>query len=324
MPRRLILAALLLLTACGTANSPSHSTPGGLPSGEGQGEGATLIPYLTSTPSPTLALAPEVIFADTPLPTPTPFTYTVKSGDTLGAIADQFRIPLDALMAANPNVSPNAMSVGTKLLIPADINNPSGEPTATPAPFAITQVQCYPTADGGLWCFALARNDSGSALDNLSARISLLSSDGKLAAAQTAITPLNRIPPRSSMPLTVFFPAPLPADVTPRVQTLSAFALAEDDPRYLPVTLIGLTTVIAEDGRTARVSGQATLSATEKPASTVWVAAVTYDSSGRVTGFRRWEWSGQLGAFGSLPFDFPVSGFGADMARVEVFAEARR
>lgn len=312
MPRNLILAALLILTACGTA-TPGVSTP----------SRADLIPYLTLTPSPTLALAPEVIFGDTPLPTPTPFTYTVKQGDTMGAIAEQFRIPLDALMAANPNVSPNAMSVGQKLLIPADINNPSGEPTATPAPFAITQVQCYPTADGGMWCFALARNDSGSALDNLSARISLLSSDGKLVTAQTAIAPLNRIPPRSSMPLTTFFPPPLPADVTPRVQTLSAFALAEDDPRYIPVTLIGLTTVIAADGRAARVAGQATLSATEKPAKTVWVVAVAYDSSGRVTGFRRWEWSGQLAAFGSLPFDFTVSGFGSDLTRVEVFAEAR-
>ena len=312
MPRTLILAALVLLTACGTA-TPGDSTP----------SHADLIPYLTSTPSPTLVLAPEVIFADTPLATPTPFTYIVKSGDTMGAIAEQFRIPLDALMAANPNVSPNAMSVGQKLLIPADINNPSGEPTATPAPFAITQVQCYPTADGGLWCFALARNDSGSALDNLSARISLLSSDGKLVTAQTAITPLNRIPPRSSMPLTVFFPAPLPAGVTRRVQTLSAFSLAEDDPRYLPVTLIGLTTVIAQDGRTAQVSGQASLSETASPAKTVWVAAVAYDSSGRVTGFRRWEWSGTLETLGSIPFDFVVSSFGSDLTRVEVFAEAR-
>lgn len=312
MPRHLILAALLLLTACGTA-TPGASTP----------SHADLLLYLTSTPSPTLAQAPEVIFADTPLPTPTPFTYIIKSGDTMGAIAEQFRIPLDALMAANPNVSPNAMSVGQKLLIPADINNPSGEPTATPAPFAITQVQCYPTADGGMWCFALARNDSGSALDNLSARITLLSSDGKLVAAQTALTPLNRIPPRSSMPLTAFFPPPFPADVTPRVQALTSFALAEDDPRYLPVTLIGLTTVIAADGRTARVTGQASLSETASPAKTVWVAAVAYDSSGRVTGFRRWEWSGTLETLGSVPFDFVVSSFGSDMTRVEVFAEAR-
>ena len=78
MPRNLILAALLFLTACGTA-TPGASTP----------SHADLIPYLTSTPSPTLALAPEVIFGDTPLPTPTPFTYTVKQGDTMGAIAEK-------------------------------------------------------------------------------------------------------------------------------------------------------------------------------------------------------------------------------------------
>jgi LysM repeat protein len=311
MPRNLILAALFFLTACGTVTSNPSTLPAG-----------GLIPYLTLTSSPTFAQAPEVVFADTPLPTPTPFTYTVKQGDTMGAIAEQFRIPLDALMAANPNVSPNAMSVGQKLLIPADINNPSGEPTATPAPFAITQVQCYPTTDGGMWCFALARNDSDSALDNLSARLSLHSADGARAAAQTAIPPLNVLPAHASLPLTAFFPAPLPAGLTPRVQALTAISLAANDPRYLPASLNNVTIDIAADGRSARARGEVILSG-GGAAKTVWVAAVAYDEAGRVVGFRRWEWSGELAPGGSLPFDMEVSGFGSGMKRVELFVEAR-
>ena len=315
MPRKfLVFAALFFLAACGT---PTSSLP------QSQGENITLIPYFTATPSPTFVQAPELIFADTPLPTATPFTYTVKSGDTLGAIADQFRVPLVVLMAANPNVSPNAMSVGQTLLIPVDANNPTGEATATPAPFAVTQVQCYPTADGGMWCFALARNDSSDSLDNLSARLSLLSPDGGLVAAQEAIPPLDVLRPHTALPLTAFFPAPIPVDVLPRVQVLTAIITPANDPRYLFASLNGVTTAIDLDGFTARVTGQVILSDKGAPAKTVWVAAVAYDGAGRVVGFRRWEWSGALAPGGSLPFDFEVSGFGSGMVRVELAVEAR-
>ena len=308
----IVSAALILLSACGTATS----SPPALPAGD-------LLPYLTLTPSPTFALAPEVIFADTPLPTATPFTYTVQEGDTLSEIAERFRVPLDVLMAANPNISPNAMSVGQVLLIPADMDNPTGEATSTPAPFAITQVQCYPTADGGMWCFALAKNDSDSALDNLSALISLHTADGARAAAQTAITPLNVLPARASLPLTAFFPPPLPAGLTPRVLALTAISIAPNDPRYIPAALNNVSVTIAADGRSARVTGQASLSGSGAAARTIWVAAVAYDEAGRVVGFRRWEWSGELAPGGSLPFDLVVSGFGSGMKRVEAFVEAR-
>ncbi len=57
------------------------------------------------------------------LPSPTPFTYTIKSGDTLGAVADRFNVNLDALLAANPSVNPNGMRIGETLKIPSDQNN---------------------------------------------------------------------------------------------------------------------------------------------------------------------------------------------------------
>ncbi len=312
MQHKLIFITVIFffLTSCATpATNPS--TP------------VALTPFLTTTPSPTLAQAPEVIFGDTPLPSPTPFTYTVKAGDTLGAIAQQFGIPLAALMAANPNVSPNAMSVGQTLLIPADADNPSGAPTPTPAPFAITQVNCHLTSDGGLWCFALAHNDSDSALDNLSARITLLGTDGKAVSAQVAIPPLDVLPPHASLPLTAFFPPPLAADLSPRVQMLTSIAIASDDARYLLASLKNTSVEIAPNARTARLRGQVLLTANSKPAKTIWVAAVAYDSAGRVSGFRRWEWTGELAAGASLPFEFEVPALGAGMTRVELFVEAR-
>ena len=209
-----IAALVLLLTSCAPATLEPSS--------------AALTPYLTLTPSPTAAPISQGEAADTPLPSPTPFTYTIQAGDTMGELAQKFGVPLDALIAANPSISPNAMPIGATLRIPADENNPTGEATPTPVPFAITQVQCYPTLDGGMWCFALARNDSADALENLSARLSLLSADGTVAAAQVAIPPLNVLPPHASLPLTVFFPPPVPADASPRAQTVWVVAVAYD------------------------------------------------------------------------------------------------
>ena len=36
----------------------------------------------------------------------------------MGALAQKFGVPLDALIAANPSVSPNAMPIGAALLHP--------------------------------------------------------------------------------------------------------------------------------------------------------------------------------------------------------------
>ena len=86
-----------------------------------------------------------LVTADVPLPSPTPFTYTVKRGDTISSIALKFGVSMDDLQAANPEISPNAMSVGQVLKIPSNPENPSGEPTPTPVPFTIQQIECYPT-----------------------------------------------------------------------------------------------------------------------------------------------------------------------------------
>src|SRR5678815_1554210 len=70
-----------------------------------------LIPYLTATRAATQT-PKGLVPLTTPLPSPTPFTYSVQSGDTMSVIAEKFGVALDDLQAANPEISPNAMSVG--------------------------------------------------------------------------------------------------------------------------------------------------------------------------------------------------------------------
>ena len=73
------------------------------------------------TPAPTDLFVPtaEPVVDETPAPTPVAGTrYVVKKGDTMWAIAQDHGISLADLQAANPDVEPRMMAVGTVLVIP--------------------------------------------------------------------------------------------------------------------------------------------------------------------------------------------------------------
>jgi LysM repeat protein len=283
---------------------------------------STLIPFLTSTQKPTQTPEPLIV-AETPLPSPTPFTYTIKSGDTISSIALKFGVSMGDLQAANPEISPNTMSIGQVIKIPSNPDNPSGEPTPIPAPFTVQQIECYPTMDKGTWCFVLAHNDLPDLMENVSAQITLVDAANKTITSQTALLPLNILPPYTSLPLTAFFPPEIPFHVKPQVQILTAIRLLPNDQRYIPATVDNLLVQVNADGLSARVSGVVLSQSEDKTASQVWVAGTAYDEAGRVVGVRRWEWSNGLSARGSVPFEFMISSLGGKIARVEFAVEAR-
>src|SRR6185503_6890667 len=115
------------------------------------------------------------------------------------------------------------------LRIPSNPDNPSGQPTPTPAPFVIPQIECYPTANRGMWCFVLAFNNSPDVMENLSAQVTLVDSRSTALASQTAFLPLNILPPNTSLPLTIYFPPDIPLDAEPQVQVLTAIRLLPYD-----------------------------------------------------------------------------------------------
>lgn len=69
-------------------------------------------PVLTPTPD-----SPHIL----PTPRTEPEDYMVQSGDTLGKIAQNFQISLEALIQSNDLVNPNLLSVGQVLTIPVPI-----------------------------------------------------------------------------------------------------------------------------------------------------------------------------------------------------------
>ena len=276
------------------------------------------IPYETRTPgSPEAAPTALPGLTESIVPSPTPFTYTIKAGDTLGQIAEKFNVDLDALQAINPDVNPNGMSVGETLKIPSDQKNGTGHATPTPVAFPAGPAACYPTADRGLWCFVLAHNDSPDPIENVTAQVTLLDGSGQQIRSQTALLPLDILPPNESLPLSVFFAPDVPSGARPQVQILTAISLDPTDPRYLAATVVNSSVQVDQSGYSAQVSGNVALRPPSGAASSVWVAAVAYDAAGNVVGVRRWESSGDL------PFAFMISGIGGRIDRVEFSVEAR-
>lgn len=310
------VSLFLLLTACAARTAPSAPREAGL------------TPFLTSTPGLSSSVrtiqTPEIVVAaETPLPSPTPFTYAVQRGDTISSLALKFGVSMDDLLAANPDVSPNAMSVGQVINIPGSPANLSGEPTPTPVAFKIQQVECYSTADQGMWCFVLIHNDFPDFMENLSAQVTLVDSNHTKLASRTAFLPLDILPPDTSLPLTVFFPPAIPANVKPTVQVLTAIRLLPDDKRYLPATINNTLVQVNADGRVAHVSGHVLLPGNANAASQIWVTGTAYDETGRMVGIRRWESDSALAPDGNLPFEFRVFGLGGRIERVEFAVEAR-
>ena len=305
------LFIILILTACAPQQAVSTPKP------------VELVSYLTQTPQTSSPSTPEgLVPLKTPLPTSTPFAYTVKSGDTISGIALQFGVSIDDLLAANPEVNANAMSIGTVLRVPSNPDNPTGEATPTPAPLIVDQIECFPTFNKGMWCFVLVRNDFPDLVENVSAQVTLVDENGTFLVTQTAFLPLNILTPDISLPLGVYFPPDIPFDAKPQVQILTAIQLQPNDSRYLPATVNNTLVQINEDGHFGEISGEVRLSAEATAANQVWVVAVAYDEDGRVVGVKRWDGGGmQPGT--RLMFEMTVSSLGGRMTRVEFAVEAR-
>jgi len=281
--------------------------------------------YITGTPPPAPSdgsNGPEP--TSIPLPTATPFVYSVVANDTLIGIAFRFGVALDALIAANPGLDPSFLSIGTELTIPVQEGSIAAElPSPTPVSLALSEPRCYATASGGAWCFLLVENEQLSALENLAAIISLHTSDGTVAASQEAVALLNILPSSQRIPLTTFFEGPLPAWTTSSAQILSAIAISSDDSRYLEAAIENVQTVIDAGGRSARVQGQISLPAESPSANLVWIVAVAYDQDGFPVGVRRWEHAGELPPDLLLNFVFEIFSLGASIESVELLYEVR-
>jgi LysM repeat protein len=77
---------------------------------------------VTATPSPSASPTSDVRPSPTPTPTAESVIYRVKSGDTLGKIAERFQVSIEVIMSVNPEITrPELIRVGQDLIIPQGI-----------------------------------------------------------------------------------------------------------------------------------------------------------------------------------------------------------
>jgi hypothetical protein len=204
-------------------------------------------------------------------------------------IALRYGISLEELMVANPEVDPRFLSIDTALVIPLGESSPPPFVMPTPVPVGLGELKCYATEDEGAWCFWRVDNERSRPLENLSARIILYSTGGEYLKESSAIPPLNLVPGDRSLPLMAFFPPPLPEEIVPQGEILTALTVRRDDIRYLDAKIEIDEVAIAPSGLQATVRGSISLPGNSPPAHLIWLAAVAYGEGRNVVGVRKWE-----------------------------------
>lgn len=289
---------------------------------------ASPLPPVTATPEPSPTPTQTPTSTATPTPTAPPVFHIVKGDDDMFGIAIRYGVSLEALKTANPSVIPHAMGEGLQLLIPITPTPPAVATAILTSPLTIeaesdSKVYCYRDGFGGAWCLVDYTNASDKPLENVSALVTISSPSGDFRQSKNALLPLNLVPAQTRMPLAVYFNAPTPEDFIASATLDFSLPVAEQENRYLAVTLDTAETTYSEDRLTAQISSQARFDDPNRPTSSLWVVAVAYDENDQPVGFRRFEASQPIDISQPLPFNMTVYSMAGAIARVELFAEAR-
>ena len=309
----LILLIMVWFCTAGCQSSAPLPTP--------EPPGFTLTPYQLQDPTATLSPTPILTSTAVPaLASPTPYIHKVKAGETLIGIAYLYEVSFDKLIAANPNLNPSQLSIGTEIIIPGGEGTiQGGLPTPTPVQVVLSDPICYPTNPGGLWCFTVATNNQESALENISARINLHNNQGEIAASETAVSALDILYPGESLPLGVYFPPPSPEPYLALSQLLTS--LPADRAGSRPEIILKEISY-REEQRRAIIQGEITLPpGSGDNGGIVWVLITAYDQQGTVIGYRKWISGESLQPGQSVNFLSQVYSLGPAIAEVDTKAE---
>jgi LysM repeat protein len=308
---RSLAAGFIFSLLAGCTSNPGMTQPAQV---------SNLLAYMTNT----AVILPSATSEPTqaPIPSSTPVIYTIVRNDTLSSIARHFKITVDALLAANPGTSPQALSVGQTLVIPPASAPASGQAfQVTPVPLMPGAGTCRPSGTGTT-CLIPVHNPYPVALENIKLKVTLLDQNEQELLSQETVLPLNLLPADQVLPAVVHFDG-VTSQLPPRVELLTAMQLAPADKRYLKTEIQNLLVSVDWNGLSANVQGGILLPATEKPARLLWLAAVAYGKNDQIIGVRRWEWSGTLQPGSVQPFSLPVYSLGPSIQRVELLVEAR-
>lgn len=312
-----------LLAGCGGAPAPGAETPRAAPT-------ARLLPLPSATPARTEAgatagaAATPVIIAS-PTPTATPVTHQVAEGETLLGIAIRYGVSLENLQAANPDVNPRFLSIGTVLVIPPPEGGFAAGATQLapppPAPVEVGEPQCYALASSGLYCLLEAANPGETAIENVSVRLTLAGADGLPMASAVAYAALDLIPPGGRAPMAaLFLPPPERPVLATGVEVLTGNLALEPAPAGRAVVLATRDVRGGPEAGRWLVTGLA-VNESERAAGETWAALTLYGEGGEIVGYRKQWIGGPLGPGESQAFVMEADVLGGAAASFAVLAE---
>ena len=251
--------------------------------------GAQLTPWHTvSAISMVPAETPDAQSStSTPAPTPTPTIHSVALGETISSIALRYGLDMNTLLAANPEIDPYSLIVGDQVIIPVGSELMQIGGLTESLALELSQPVCTRTPEGGLWCFAVLSNPLDKAASNLAVTFRVLNASSEEIASHTVPAILNKLDPGETIPASVYFSGPLPANFNVTASLASAFSASQSGKTFYPVDTGSPAVEIS--GRLAKVTGEAITAADPGKTVDVWVAALAYDINGNLVGIRRIE-----------------------------------
>ncbi len=290
-------------------------------------------PTSDALPSPTLrvtATAPLLPPAPTATPTvtPTPIVHVVQEGDTLGAIAFQYGVSVQALQAANGIENPQFLQINQRLVIPTGETESEVVPglllpTPTPLPVTLQGIALYETPVGSLWCLGEVVNASDVTLTSAQVRVVLLNAESERLVEATAFAVADFIPPGERSPFGVLFTNPPSGWANPYVTLVRSDSIAVLTDTYVPMTVAD---VLGRPIETQfQVEGTVQNADAEQSASDVSIIVTTYNAEGQVTGFRQSgaDVAGSLEPGATAPFAVLLNFHGEAPADFTVIAVGR-
>jgi len=291
--------------------------------GAGQTANLTqLTPYSTSTPAvkPTAAATTAPQPSSTPAPTPTPLVHVLALGETISSIALRYGLDMGTVLAANPELNPRSLTVGTEIIVPVGDSVPQIGMVSEPLELELGSPECIPTFEKGLWCFVQVKNSLEQASSMVVVSVSLEEPGGNQIKQINVPLLLHKIESGQTIPVIAYFAPPIQDGVAATADLISALPLSESRRSFLPIAVINDNVDLA--GRTALVSGELEISGAPGDLATMRVAAMAYDVDGRLVGARRMESELTLEPGDAADFSIKLFSFGGSIANVIVYAEA--
>jgi len=310
----ILLGCSLFFTACSTLSTEQDLNPT-----------LTLKPYSSATPTSQVT---RLVFTPAPLPTEeataTQWVHKVETNDTLSGIAARYGVELADLLAANPAIDPQFLSLDMEIIIPVEGSSLEDtlSSTATPVPVPVRDPVCYQTFGNELWCITGIENDSGQEMEGLSVLLTIYNGLGEILSSEIIYSPVNLLPENRIMPMAASFDwAEVDTYAGAKAVLTSGFQASQVDERYASVEVENINIVFSENRTRAAWKGSLVINSDQddrvvRPS----VLLIALDSSGALVGYRKIDLEEDTN--GSLELEAQVYSFGPEITRIEILAEA--